>query len=189
MKKIAIFASGNGSNTESIVKYFKKSNTIKIEIIACNNPDAKVLNKAQAHGISTVVFNRKELNNGDITKILKSKDIFLIVLAGFLLKIPKQMINLYPNKIINIHPSLLPLYGGKGMYGIHVHKRVFEEKNTESGITIHFVNENYDDGSIIFQAKCPLDKNIKPNQIQKKIHKLEIKFFPRIIENLLNGKN
>ncbi len=189
MKKIAIFASGNGSNTENIIKYFRESNTIKVELVASNDSRAKVLNRAKAHNVLTIVFDKISLNNGAVLKQLKEKNISFIVLAGFLLKIPSHIIKKYSSRIINIHPSLLPLYGGKGMYGMHIHKKVSESKDLESGITIHFVNEIYDNGTIIFQAKCPLYPNIKPKEIRKRVHNLEIKFFPRIIENLLNGQN
>ncbi len=187
MKKIAIFASGNGSNTENIIKYFAKSKKIKIALVLSNNPMAKVLIKAKKHGISTIVFNKNEMIKGTVLKTLKNKEINFIVLAGFLLKIPKGIINNYEHKIINIHPSLLPLYGGKGMYGMNVHQKVFESKDQQTGITIHFVNQSYDQGDIIFQAKCVLPKTINPKGIQKKVHRLEIQFFPRIIESLLNG--
>ena len=187
MKKIAIFASGNGSNAENIIKYFEGSKKIKVQLVGSNNSKAKVLNKAKIHNIETCIFSDAELINGLVLKELELKKIDFIILAGFLLKIPEEIINSYPNRIINIHPSLLPLYGGKGMYGIHVHKKVSESKDLESGITIHFVNRHYDQGAIIFQAKCILYPNIKPKEIQKKVHKLEIKFFPRIIQNLLDG--
>jgi len=189
MNKIAIFASGRGSNAENIIKHFKKSKNIKIELIACNNAGAKVIKRAQKHHIETLLFNKKELTDGTVLKKLKSSKISFIVLAGFLLRIPKSIINQYLNKIINIHPSLLPLYGGKGMYGIHVHQKVAESKDLETGITIHFVNSIYDDGGIIFQAKCSLYPKIKPKEIQKKVHNLEMKFLPRIIKDLLNGEN
>ena len=187
MKKIAIFASGNGSNTENIIKYFSIRNKIKIELILSNNPTAKVLTKAKKHGISTMIFSKRDLIEGLVLSILKSKEINFIVLAGFLLKIPKSIIDNYDHKIINIHPSLLPLYGGKGMYGLHVHQKVFESKDRQTGITIHFVNQSYDKGDIIFQAKCMLSKRMKPKEIQKKVHSLEMKFLPRIIENILDG--
>ena len=187
MKKIAIFASGNGSNTENIIKYFSLRNKIKVELILSNNPTAKVLNKAKKHGISTIVFRKSELIKGIILETLKQKEIVFIVLAGFLLKIPESIIDHYNNKIINIHPSLLPLYGGKGMYGMNVHQKVFESKDQQTGITIHFVNKSYDKGEVIFQAKCLLSKRISPKEIQKKVHSLEIQFFPRIIENVLDG--
>ena len=189
MKKIAIFASGKGSNAENIIKYFKRSSKVTVQLIASNNPGSLVLNRAKNHGVKTLIFDKQELNKGAVLKLLKLQKIDFIVLAGFLLKIPKTIINEYPNNIINIHPSLLPLYGGKGMYGIHVHKQVAESQDLESGITIHFVNSIYDAGAVIFQAKCRLYPNIKPKEIQKKVHKLEIKFFPRIIENLLDAKN
>ena len=189
MKRIAIFASGKGSNAENIVKYFKKSNTIKVELIASNNANAGVLDRIKKHGIKTFIFDKLELTNGKVLQALQSQKIDFIVLAGFLLKIPKTIIQIYLNKIINIHPSLLPLYGGKGMYGMRVHQKVSESKDLESGITIHFVNATYDDGAIIFQAKCYLYPNIKAKEIQKKVHKLELKFLPRIIQNLLDVKN
>ena len=187
VKQVAVFASGNGSNAENIIKYFKANPQISIALIASNNPLAKVLKRAQQHRVSTLLFNTEELQNGCVLKELKQKRIDFIVLAGFLLKIPQSIINQFVKKIINIHPSLLPLYGGKGMYGIRVHQKVFEAQEKETGITIHFVNESYDDGAVIFQAKCPLYKNIKLKAIQKKVHELELKFLPRIIENLLNG--
>ena len=189
MKKIAIFASGNGSNAANIINYFKKNNKIEICLVASNKPNAKVLERAKSHNVRTLVFNKIDLENGNVLKKLKSEKIDFIVLAGFLIKIPKHIIAIYLNKIINIHPSLLPLYGGKGMYGLHVHQKVFEDKATETGITVHFVNEMYDKGAIIFQAKCPLPTKMSPMLIQKKVHKLEKKFFPRIIENLLDGQN
>lgn len=189
MKKIAIFASGNGSNAENIIKYFQSSEQIKVISVASNNPSAQVLLRSKKHSIDTFVFNKNELNNGIVLKKLKKLKVDFIVLAGFLIKIPLNMITTYKNKIINIHPSLLPLHGGKGMFGINVHKKVFESKDTETGITIHFVNHSYDKGAVIFQAKCGLRPNTPPKQIQKKVHKLELKFFPIIIENLLNEPN
>jgi phosphoribosylglycinamide formyltransferase-1 len=189
MKRLVLFASGNGSNVENIIKYFNNKPLIQVVEIFSNNKNAKVLNRAQKYNIPTVVFDKKQLQNGTVLKQLKSRKLDLIILAGFLLKIPKKIINIYNNKIINIHPSLLPLYGGKGMYGLHVHQKVFESKDKQSGITIHFVNHHYDDGAIIFQAKCPLKENIKPKEIAKKVHKLEMQFFPKIIEKILNGQN
>ena len=189
MKRIAIFASGSGSNAENIIKYFQDSTNIRVQLVISNKEDSKVLNRAISHGVDSQVFSKLELEKGDVLTELKYKKIDFIVLAGFLLKIPKQIINKYKNKIVNIHPSLLPLYGGIGMYGINVHRKVSDSKDEESGITIHYVNNHYDKGQIIFQAKCPLYPNIKPKEIQKKVHKLEIKFFPRIIQNLLDGKN
>tara|TARA_B100000700_G_scaffold201052_1_gene221203 strand:+ start:913 stop:1482 length:570 start_codon:yes stop_codon:yes gene_type:complete len=189
MKKIAIFASGNGSNVENIIKFFKTNKSIKIALVASNNPVAGALIRGKKNGVSTTVFDKKSLNNGAVLEMLRLKKINFIVLAGFLLKIPEEIINNFKQKIINIHPSLLPLYGGKGMYGINVHQKVFDSKDHQTGITIHFVNKEYDEGTIIFQAKCQLSPKIKPRGIQKKVHDLEMKFFPRIIESLLNGTN
>jgi len=189
MKKIAILASGNGSNAENIVKYFHQNETIKVDLVGSNNSEAKVLDRVSHYRIPTIIFNKENLMNGDVLEILEQKKIDFIVLAGFLLKIPKTIINKYVNKIINIHPSLLPLYGGKGMYGNYVHQKVLEEGDKETGITIHFVNEKYDDGAIVFQAKCLLEDNLTIKKIAKKVHDLEIKFYPKIIENILNEQN
>ncbi len=189
MKKIAIFASGNGSNAENIVKYFHQNEKIKVDLVGSNNSEAKVLDRVSRYRVPTIIFNKENLMNGGVLEILEQKKIDFIVLAGFLLKIPKTIINKYVNKIINIHPSLLPLYGGKGMYGNYVHQKVLEERDKKTGITIHFVNEKYDDGAIIFQAKCLLDDNLTIKKIAKKVHDLEIKFYPKIIENILNEQN
>ena len=189
MNKIAIFASGNGSNAENIISFFKEHKQIKVELVASNNPVAKVLKRAEKHGVKKIHFQKDELYNGSVLSKLRLYKINFIVLAGFLLKIPESIIKQYTKKIINIHPSLLPLHGGKGMYGLHVHKSVFDAKDTHTGITIHYVNKSYDKGAIIFQAKCPLKKNIKLKQIQKKVHEMEIRFFPKIIESLLNEDN
>lgn len=186
MKKIAIFASGEGSNAENIVKYFQQNSKIKVNLLASNNSEAKVLSRVSRYNIPTAIFNKQNLINGDVLEVLEQKKIDFIVLAGFLLKIPSMIIEKYLNKIINIHPSLLPLYGGKGMYGKYVHQKVFEGGDQETGITIHFVNEKYDDGLIIFQAKCLLQNNVTIKKIAKKVHDLEIKFYPKIIENILN---
>ncbi len=189
MKKIAIFATGNGSNAENIIRYFHKKSAVRVELIISNLHNSKVLEKAKKHNVPTCVFTKSDLNNGKVLNVLRLKKINLIVLAGFLLKIPKHIIDAYPNKVINIHPSLLPLYGGKGMYGQHVHQKVFDAKDKETGITIHFVNESYDDGAIIFQAKCTLAENTQIKQIEKKVRDLEKKFFPIIIDNILNEQN
>jgi len=189
MKRICILASGNGSNTENLIKYFQGNHTIQISLIGSNNVNAKVLSRAKKYGIHTLSFNRKQLNSGDLVSQLRSSDIDFIVLAGFLLKIPKNIIEKYPQKIINIHPSLLPKYGGKGMYGKYVHEAVFKSQDKETGITIHFVNEVYDNGVIIFQAKCTLDSRNSIKAIMKKVKDLELKFFPIVIENILNEQN
>ena len=189
MKKIAIFASGSGTNAENIITYFEKDPKITVALIASNNKFSKVLFRANKYNIPVLVFNKTELNNGDVLNALKLKGINFIVLAGFLLKIPDNIITFFLNKIINIHPSLLPLYGGKGMYGLYVHQKVFESKDKETGITIHFVNNKYDQGKIIFQAKCLIEPNMKIKAIAKKVHQLEMKFFPKIIESVLNEEN
>ena len=189
MQKIAIFASGNGTNAENIIKYFANNSRITVSLIGSNNRSAKVLQRAAKHSIPTLVFSKEELNTDHVLKELKLKEINFIVLAGFLLQIPRKITKNFINKIINIHPSLLPLYGGKGMYGLRVHQKVFESKDTETGITIHFVNHKYDNGKIIFQAQCQIELHMTIKAIIKKVHKLEMKFFPRIIESVLNEKN
>lgn len=183
-KRIAIFASGAGSNADAIADYFKGSNEAEICLVATNKADAGVLKVAQKHGIPTLLFNREEFNNPTFEKQLKNAD--FIVLAGFLWLIPKYLVEAFPNKIINIHPALLPKYGGKGMYGANVHKAIFDNKEKETGITIHFVNEHYDEGAIIRQEKVALNENDTPESIQQKVHELEHRFFPKTIEELIN---
>jgi len=180
---IAIFASGSGSNAENIVRYFQEQDDVRIPLILSNKPDAYVLERARKLGVATAVFTRQELNETDkVLQILQQSDIDFIVLAGFLLKIPQNLIAAYPNKIVNIHPALLPKYGGKGMYGHHVHEAVVANHETESGISIHYVNEHYDEGDIIFQAKCAVSPNDTPDDVAEKIHRLEYEYFPKIID-------
>lgn len=186
MKKIAIFASGSGTNAENIIKTFSNTSKISVELILSNKKDAYVLERAQKYGIDTFVFSGKELRETDkVLQKLQEYEIDFIVFAGFLLMIPQHIINAFPQKIINIHPALLPKYGGKGMYGEHVHKAVIENKELESGITIHYVNEQYDEGAIIFQAKCPVCENETQATLAEKIHRLEYEHFPRIIEEVV----
>lgn len=186
MIKIAILASGSGSNAENIIEYFKDNNNVEFPCILTNNPNAYVIERARKLNVESIVFNRKEFRDEDkITNLLIEKNIDLIVLAGFLWLIPQSMIKAFPNKIINIHPALLPKYGGKGMYGDNVHKAVFENKEKESGITIHYVNEKYDDGEHIFQAKCEIEESDTPDKIAKKVHELEYEHFPKIIEKIV----
>lgn len=186
IKNIAIFASGNGSNAENIIKYFENTATGKVKTVLCNVPNAYVLTRANALGVHSAVFSRDEFYNSDkIINILQHKQIDFIVLAGFLWLIPESIIKFYSNKIVNIHPALLPNYGGRGMYGNNVHKAVIADKNKESGITVHYVNEKYDDGSIIFQAKCEISETDTPETLAQKIHALEYRYFPEIIESLL----
>jgi phosphoribosylglycinamide formyltransferase 1 len=186
MKKIAIFASGSGSNAENISRYFYKNKYIQVTIILSNNKNAYVLKRADEQNIPSYVFDKEELyHTRKITSKLLNKNIDLIVLAGFLLLIPKHMIDAFPNRIINVHPALLPKYGGKGMYGDHIHQKVLENGDKESGISIHYVNEKYDDGQIIHQAKFQVEKGDKIEDLARKAHALEYKYYPRIIEQLL----
>jgi len=186
MVRIAILASGSGSNAENIANYFLKSKKIKITHFLSNKRNAYVLERAKKLNIKSAVFSRKQMNEeNELIELLK-KEADYIVLAGFLLKVPENIIQAFPNKIINIHPALLPKYGGKGMYGAHVHQAVKENNETETGITIHFVNENYDEGAIIFQAKTTLTKDDTPESIANKVHQLEYKHFPEIIEKIVS---
>jgi phosphoribosylglycinamide formyltransferase-1 len=187
MRKIALFASGSGTNVENIVCYFQNNIQIVFPLIISNNVDAYVHERAKKLGIPSFTINKKGFETGEVLKLLKEYDIDWIVLAGFLLKIPQNMIDAYPDKIINIHPALLPKYGGKGMYGSHVHEAVVANKETESGITIHYVNENYDEGKHLFQAKCPILSTDTPEDVARKVHELEYKYFPLIIEKLISA--
>ena len=186
MVRIAIFASGSGSNAENIANYFSNHSNVEVALILTNNPTAFVLDRAKKLGIKSLVFDKNHFSkNDDILHFLDINDIDLIVLAGFLLKIPKKLIKSFPNKIINIHPALLPKYGGKGMYGEKVHQAVVAAKEKESGITIHYVNEEYDEGKIIFQAKCEVLPTDTADDVASKIHLLEYEHFPKVIESLV----
>lgn len=185
MYKIAIFASGSGSNAENIALYFKDNPNAEVGLILTNKRDAFVLERANKIGVESAVFSSEQLKSGELVNLLKSKGIDFIVLAGFLLKIPENLIAAFPNKIINIHPALLPKYGGKGMYGDAVHKAVVANREKESGITIHYVNEHYDEGAIIFQAKCVVTETDSYEDVANKIHQLEYEHFPRVIERVL----
>ena len=187
MNKIAIFASGSGSNAENIVNYFEGKDTVSFPVIISNKKDAYVHERAKKLGIKSVTFSKSDFDSTDLViDCLKENAIDFIVLAGFLLKVPENILRAYPNKIINIHPALLPKFGGKGMYGDNVHKAVVEAGETESGITIHYVNENYDEGTIIFQAKCAVDRDDTYEDVAKKVHTLEYMHFPVVIENILD---
>lgn len=187
MYKIAIFASGSGSNAENIANYFKDNPVAEVVLLLTNKADAYVLERAKKLAIESVVFSSEQLKSGELVNLLKNKGIDFIVLAGFLLKIPENLIAAFPNKIINIHPALLPKYGGKGMYGDAVHKAVVVNKEKESGITIHYVNEHYDEGTIIFQAKCKVSETDTYEEVAYKIHQLEYEHFPRVIEQILEA--
>lgn len=189
--KIALFASGKGSNVKNIINYFKHNSSINVQLILSNNLNSGSLQYAKDNNIKSYVFNKSELANNIVLDIMSNNNIDLIVLAGFLLKIPEKFIKEFNGNIINIHPSLLPKYGGKGMYGENVHKAVIKNKEKESGITIHYVNENYDQGNIIFQKTCIINKTDTHKDIAKKIHTLEYKYFPEVIQKLAlkNSKN
>ena len=186
MTKIALFASGSGSNVENIANYFTGNSDVTFTKVYCNKPDAFVLQRAQKLGIETRVFNKQEFSGSDtIIQELKNEGTDLIVLAGFLWMIPVALVQAFPNKIINIHPALLPKFGGKGMYGMHVHEAVVANKETETGITIHYVNEHYDEGPAIFQASCEVLPTDTADDVAKKIHELEAEHFPKVIHQLV----
>lgn len=186
MKRIAVFGSGSGSNIENICVYFEKSNTITVALICTNNRKSFIVTRAKNFGVPLCYTTKKELADfSTLQKSLKAFNIDYIILAGFLLKIPEKMVNYYKKRIINIHPSLLPKYGGKGMYGANVHKAVIKNNESESGITIHFVNKFYDKGEVILQKKCVISKNESVNSLEGKIKSLERAFFPKTIENII----
>ncbi|MCX6295025.1 MAG: phosphoribosylglycinamide formyltransferase [Bacteroidetes bacterium] len=185
-KNIAIFASGEGTNAQNMMDYFKSSDQIKIALIVSNKPTANVLNRAKANNVPTLILDKKTFfESNTIVNHLKDLKIDLIVLAGFLWIIPENLINAFPDKIVNIHPSLLPKYGGKGMYGMKVHEAVIEAKEKQSGISIHFVNEKYDEGEIIEQHTCSISENDTAEILAQKIHQLEQDHFPKAIEKVL----
>jgi phosphoribosylglycinamide formyltransferase 1 len=186
MKNIVLFASGNGSNAEEIIIYFKNSENAKVVAIFSNKADAKVLDRAKNHNIPSVVFSKAQLNEGFVLEKLQQFQPDLIVLAGFLLKFPESILKKY-TKVINIHPALLPKYGGKGMYGMHVHQAVLDNKEQETGITIHFVNEHYDEGEFIFQKAVNIEDCNTAEEIAHKIHELEHQYFPEVIGKLITN--
>lgn len=188
MKNIVLFASGAGSNAEQIMQYFEHKPGYAVAGLFTNNPNAGVIGKAQAFGVPVTVFAREGLNDGTVLKKVNEYKPSLIVLAGFLWKFPSDIIAAYPHKVINIHPALLPNYGGKGMYGIHVHRAVHDNKDKESGITIHYVDENYDEGSIIFQKAVAIEECLSPEEVALKVLALEHEHFPKVIEDILEGK-
>ncbi len=188
MKNIAIFASGSGTNAENIIKYFTNHQEIKVVVVLSNNRNVGVHARVNNLGVPSFVFNREEFTVGKLViDKLEEYNVDFIVLAGFMNKISAPLLNAYPDKIINIHPALLPKYGGKGMFGMHVHEAVKAAKEEESGITIHYINENYDEGDIIFQAKCPVLPTDTAEDIAVKVHSLEYANYPRIIEKLLTS--
>ena len=187
MQQIAIFASGTGSNAEKIIQHFDGSD-IAVALIVCNKPGAGVLYVAEKYKISTLVIEREKFLGGHgYLEDLKQKKIGFIVLAGFLWKIPDTLIKAYPNRIINIHPALLPKYGGKNMYGERVHQAVLKNKEKQSGITIHYVDEHYDNGDIIFQLSCPVLETDTTETLATRIHKLEHEYYPKVIGQVIRG--
>ena len=184
-KNIVVFASGSGSNAVKIYEYFSGLNNVNIASLYCNNPNAKVLERFKSFNIDTVLFSKDDFKSNTILNSLKKVNPDLIVLAGFLLKIPKDITNFFKNKIINIHPALLPLYGGKGMYGENIHKAVIKNKDKMSGLTIHYVNDKYDDGAIIFQKTIRLEPGETPLSLSKKILTEEHINYPVEIGKLL----
>ena len=185
--KIAILVSGTGTNAINIIEYFEKNSVADVVLVISNKTDALAVEKAQNKGVKTVVFNNESFKkNGVVLDYLMSQSVDFIVLAGFLIKISNDIIRAYPNKIVNLHPSLLPKYGGKGMYGKRVHRAVIEAQESESGISIHFVNKEYDEGAIIFQAKVSVEKGDSVEVLTKKIQQLEHRFFPKVIEQVIS---
>ena len=185
---ILIFASGNGSNAENIIKYFQEKYFNINWIIITNSANAGVIQKSIKMDIPFLVFDNKDFYENKLLDTIKEINPILIILAGFLLKIPENLIRKFPKKIINIHPSLLPKYGGKGMYGMNVHKEVIKNKEDQSGISIHYVNNQYDDGKIIFQKSTKIIYPSTAEKLAKKIHELEMKYFPEIIEKVINSE-
>ncbi len=189
MKRIVIFASGSGSNAENLISHFENNKAASVVMVLCNNPKALVLERAKRLKISAFSFNRKAFAHTDhVLDLLNTIKPDLIVLAGFLWKLPESIIAKFPNKIINLHPALLPKFGGKGMYGMHVHNAIIANKETETGITIHYVNENYDEGAIIFQANCKVALTDAAKDVAVKIHELEMKHFPDVVEKVLKAQ-
>ena len=188
MKRLSIFVSGNGTNLQRIAEYFRDNRDVEIVNVVCNNPKAYAIERAKNLGIPVKMVNRQEFNSPEFTEEMASLKLDLIVLAGFLWKIPANLIQAYPKKIVNIHPALLPKYGGKGFYGEHVHEAVVAAKEAFSGITIHYVNEIYDNGEIILQAYTKLDAKETPDSLAAKIHQLEQAYFPVAIEQVLRSQ-
>ncbi len=186
MNNIAIFASGSGTNAENLIRFFRTSQFGDVRVVLTNRSDAGVLDRAQSLNVESLVFTREQFySSQEVLDLLIERDIEYIALAGFLWLVPAYLLLPFENKIVNIHPALLPKYGGKGLYGSRVHKAVIEAGELESGITIHYVNPEYDEGDIIFQAQCKIDSDESPDSLARKIHELEYEFFPKVVENLL----
>lgn len=188
MYKLAILASGSGTNAENIIRYFQNNQDIQVQLVLANKPDAFVLQRAQNLNIKSRAFDKALFSTTEFSEMLLKEGVTHVVLAGFLWLIPLHLIHAFPNRIVNIHPALLPKFGGKGMYGSIVHQAVVEAKEKESGITIHLVNEEYDKGKVIFQAACALTSEDTANTVAEKVHALEYEHFPKVIENWIHNK-
>ena len=187
MKSITILASGEGTNAERIIRYFAAHPSVRVAVVVTNKAEAGVIRRAKSLGVPVEVLPASNFREGKVTDVLHRYGTDFIVLAGFLLRIPDDMLDTYPQRIVNIHPSLLPKYGGKGMYGSRVHEAVLAADETESGITIHYINEHYDEGDIILQAKCPVLPDDTPDTLANRVHQLEYEHYPKVIEQLLKA--
>ncbi len=185
--RLALFASGSGTNAQNLIEHFNNSFDLKVVLVATNNPEAYVIERAKRLGVPYLVFTHTDLIENKVLDILQENAVNFIILAGFLWLMPPKILRSYPNRIINIHPALLPKYGGKGMYGHHVHEAVINNHDKESGITIHYVNEEYDSGDIIFQARCPVLPDDTPDLLARRVHQLEYEYYPQVIEDLLKN--
>ncbi len=185
--RIAIFASGSGTNAQNLIEHFNKTFNKKVVLILSNNPEAYVIERSRRLNVPYRIFNRDDLKENRVLKDLQNNQVNFIILAGFLWLVPKKILQAYPGRIVNIHPALLPKYGGKGMYGHHVHEAVIRNHEKISGITIHYVNEEYDNGDIIFQAECPVLSDDTPETLAQRVHELEYEHFPRVVESLLDS--
>lgn len=188
MKKIILFASGSGTNAEAIIRHFASQKTAKVEAVFTNNPSAMVIARAQSLNVPVVIFTRAEFESGKVLEIMKQFSPDLIVLAGFLWKMPAAIVQAFPDKILNIHPALLPKYGGKGMYGLHVHQAVLDHNETETGISIHVVNEHYDEGALLFQQSVSIVHCQSAEEVAQKVHELEHVYFSSVIESYLTSQ-
>ena len=187
--RLAVFASGSGTNAENLIEHFNKTFDKKVVLVLSNNPGAYVLRRAARLGVPAKVFSREDLKGGKVLSLLREYSVDFVVLAGFLWLVPPDIIAAYRNRIVNIHPALLPKYGGKGMYGHHVHEAVLAAGEEQSGITIHYVNEKYDSGDIIFQARCAVLPDDTPESLQERVHALEYEHFPKVVEMLLDRED
>lgn len=187
-KNIAVLASGSGTNAENIIRYFREKGSARVALVLTNRQNAFVLERAKGLGVPCVWFANSDWESGELVlSTLREHDIDFVVLAGFLARVPDNILHAYPNKMINIHPSLLPKFGGKGMYGDRVHEAVIASGEKESGITIHYTNEHYDEGGIICQQKCPVLPGDTPEELAQRIHRLEYEYYPKVIEELVEG--